>query len=62
MRTHHWAQQLGLQQTETGELIRVLDPAESRARTRRAKEKLQAAPEEVEDADDSSLRKVPCPT
>ena len=65
----HWAQQLGLRQTDTGELVAILDPAESRARSRRAREKSvfvppapKPAPDEVEDADDSSARRAACPT
>ena len=70
MNTSHWAQQLGLRQTDTGELVAILDPAESRARSRRAREKTVFVPpapepapeEEVEDADDSSARRTVCPT
>ena len=70
MNTSHWAQQLGLRQTDTGELVAILDPAESRARSRRAREKAVFVPpapepapeEEVEDADDSSARRAACPT
>lgn len=67
MDTSHWAQQLGLRQTDTGELVAILDPAESRARSRRAREKSvfvpapKPAPDE-EDADDSSARRAACPT
>lgn len=39
MKTSHWVQQLGLRQTDTGELVAILDPAESRARSRRVREK-----------------------
>ena len=69
MNTSHWAQQLGLRQTDTGELVASLDPAESRARSRRAREKSvfvspapKPAPDEVEDADDSSARRAACHT
>jgi hypothetical protein len=71
MQTAHWAMQLGLKLNDAGELIPMLDPAESRARSRRAREKLAVfvpeptpapKPEEPEDADDSSIRSIPCHT
>lgn len=70
MNTSHWAQQLGLRLAElAGELVAILDPAESRARSRRAREKSvfvppapEPAPDEVEDADDSSARRAACLT
>jgi hypothetical protein len=70
MNTSHWAQQLGLRQTDTGELVAILDPAESRARSRRAREKSVFVPPapvpkpepDLEDADDSSARRAACPT
>lgn len=68
MNTSHWAQQLGLRQTEAGDLIPMLDPAESRTRSRRAREKSVFVPPvpkpepDLEDADDSSIRRTVCPT
>ena len=66
MNTSHWVQQLGLRQTDTGELVAILDPAESRARSRRAREKsvfVPPAPKpepDLEDADDSAIRRAAC--
>lgn len=49
--------------------VAILDPEESRARSRRAREKSvfvppapKPAPDEVEDADDSSAWRAACPT